>query len=113
MDIKKEIGSRIKAIRKAKGYTQEQLAELVGIEPPSLSYIETGKFAPSVETLQKLALTLQVNIREFYYFKPLSNECMIRELNDAMEKDRTLTQIFYNLFMSMKYNKESNNITNS
>lgn len=44
MDIKKEIGSRIKAIRKAKGYTQEQLAELVGIEPPSLSYIETGKF---------------------------------------------------------------------
>ena len=31
MDIKKEIGSRIKAIRKAKGYTQEQLAELVGM----------------------------------------------------------------------------------
>lgn len=38
---------------------------------------------------------------------------MIRELNDAMEKDDALTKIFYNLFMSMKYNRESNNITNS
>lgn len=106
MDIKKEIGSRIKAIRKAKGYTQEQLAELVGIEPPSLSYIETGKFAPSSETLQNLSEVLNVAIWEFYYFENISKEKMIETLSEAMAEDDNLTRIFYNLYMSIKFNKK-------
>ena len=46
MDIRKQVGKKIQKIRKSKGFTQEKLAELIGIEPPSLSYIETGKFSP-------------------------------------------------------------------
>ncbi len=111
MDIKKELGSRIKSIRKSKGLTQEQLAELVGIEPPSLSYIETGKFSPSIETLQKLSEVLQVGVWEFYYFETLSNAQMIDELTDAMTKDELLTKVFYNLLMTVKYNRKSKNIT--
>lgn len=111
MDIKKQLGSRIKSIRKSKGLTQEQLAELVGIEPPSLSYIETGKFSPSIETLQKLSEVLQVGVWEFYYFETLSNAKMIAELNDAMTKDELLTKVFYNLLMTVKYNRKSKNIT--
>lgn len=106
MDIKKQLGSRIKTIRKSKGYTQEKLAELVGIEPPSLSYIETGKFSPSIETLQKLAEILNVECWEFYYFETLSNAQMIEELTAAMSKDENLTRLFYNLFMSVKHNRK-------
>ena len=111
MDIKKELGSKIKSIRKSKGLTQEQLAELIGIEPPSLSYIETGKFSPSIETLQKLSEVLQVGVWEFYYFETLSNAQMIAELTDAMMKDELLTKVFYNLLMTVKYNRKSKNIT--
>lgn len=70
-DFKKLLGKRIKEIRKSKNLTQEKLAELINIEVPSMSYIETGKFAPSVETLQKLSEVLQVKPWEFYYLKLL------------------------------------------
>lgn len=103
MDIKKKLGIKIRSIRRAKGYTQEKLAELVGIEPPSLSYIETGKFSPSVETLQKLADVLNVGVWEFYYFDTLSNGQMIEELTAAMSRNENLTKIFYNLFKSLEY----------
>ncbi len=103
MDIKKQLGKRIQLIRKSKCFTQEKLAELIGIEPPSLSYIETGKFSPSVETLQKLAEVLEVDVWEFYYFETLSNRDMILELTKAMATDENLTKIFYNLFKSLEY----------
>ncbi len=103
MDIKKQLGKRIQLIRKSKCFTQEKLAELIGIEPPSLSYIETGKFSPSVETLQKLAEVLEVDVWEFYYFEMLSNRDMILELTKAMATDENLTKIFYNLFKSLEY----------
>lgn len=103
MDIKKKLGQKIKAIRKAKGFTQEKLAELIDIEPPSLSYIETGKFSPSVETLQKLANILQVDIWEFYYFESVSNSQMVEILSSAMLQDEKLTKTFYNLYKSIKY----------
>src|SRR5574344_400641 len=67
-DIKKEIGKNIKAYRKLKGLTQEELAEKIGIEPPSMSNLERGKFTPSVETLQKLSDILGIKPYEFYVF---------------------------------------------
>lgn len=53
--FKKALGKRIQTFRKAGKFTQEQLAELIGIEVPGLSNIETGKYAPSIDTLQKLS----------------------------------------------------------
>lgn len=47
-EFKKALGKRIQTFRKAGKFTQEQLAELIGIEVPSLSNIETGKYAPSI-----------------------------------------------------------------
>ena len=43
MDIKKELGEKIKRIRKQRGLTQEELAEMVDISPRSLSNIEVGE----------------------------------------------------------------------
>ena len=52
-NIKKFLGQRIKEIRKARGITQEQLAERIGIGTPNISYIETGRYAPTVENFEK------------------------------------------------------------
>lgn len=51
-DFKKLLGQKIQKIRKSRGLTQEKLAEIINIETPSLSYLETGKYSPSIETLQ-------------------------------------------------------------
>ena len=101
IDIKKALGKKIKKIRKSKNLTQERLAELIGLEVPSLSNIETGKFAPSVDTLQKLSDVLDVEPWEFYYFSEVSEEKMISEINFAIKNDARLLKIVYSFLKSI------------
>ena len=102
-DFKKLIGKRIQIIRKSKKLTQEQLAEIIGIETPSLSYLETGKYAPSVETLQKLAFALNVKPWEFYLFDEVSDEEKIKEIIKALDENQKLLKIVYNFCKSVEY----------
>lgn len=102
-DIKVLIGKRIKTIRKSKKYTQEQLAELVGIEPQSLSYMETGKFSPSPDTLQKLGKVLDVQPYEFYYFDSIDEQEMQEQVISAIKNNKKFFKIVYNLYCSLKY----------
>ncbi len=101
-NIKKLLGSQIKKIRKSRNLTQEQLAEMIGIEVPSLSNIETGKFAPSVENLQKLSQALSVDLWEFYYFNAKPHELMRIEIQDKIENDDKLTKILYNFLKAVE-----------
>lgn len=103
-DIKALVGQRIKTIRKYRKYTQEQLAELIGIEPQSLSYMETGKFSPSPDTLQKLGEVLKVQSYEFYYFEQISEKEMENTIVDVIKTDKKFLKMVYNLYKSMQYN---------
>jgi len=58
---KKQIGSRIQARREEAGLSQEQLAEIVDMTPLSISFIETGRNAPSMSAFVKIANALQVS----------------------------------------------------
>lgn len=100
-DFKKLLGKKIQSIRKAKGLTQEKLAELIDIETPSLSYLETGKYAPSVETLQKLSKVLDVKPWEFYFFTELSDEDKKNELKKALDENPKLIKMLYNFYKSI------------
>lgn len=100
-DFKKLLGKKIQSIRKAKGLTQERLAELIDIETPSLSYLETGKYAPSVETLQKLSKVLNVKPWEFYFFTELSDEDKKNELKKALDENPKLIKMLYNCYKSI------------
>ena len=53
-DIKKLTGKRIKELRKEKALTQEELAELIGIEPRNIIKIENAQTFPRTRTLEKL-----------------------------------------------------------
>lgn len=101
-DIKKQLGKKIKQIRKNKNLTQEELAEMIEIEVPSLSNIETGKFAPSVETLQKLSNALNVGMWEFYYFNTLTDEQMFEEINAKIKNNSELLKTVYNFLKAVE-----------
>ena len=62
----KEVGLKIAYYRKKKGYTQTQLAEMVGISSNYLSLIERGNngHSYSMETLFKIAEALEVNAND-------------------------------------------------
>lgn len=56
--------SGVKAIRKAHGLSQQQLASMAGIGMRTLQSIESGATSPTVRTLQRLADALGVQVAE-------------------------------------------------
>ena len=55
------IGEQIKYIRKRRGLTQTQLAEVTGIHPVTIRKYETNKLQPKKEQIKKIADTLMVS----------------------------------------------------
>ena len=101
-NLKKLLGNKIREYRKKKKFTQEQLAEMVGIGTANISYIETGKFAPSMETLDKLAKALDVYPYELYMFEHLqSAEEIKEELFNALSTDEKLLRLVYKFYRTI------------
>lgn len=69
----KSFGKRLRILRDIKGYTQEELAELVDLEYQTISRIETGTYFTSYETLDKLAKALDVPIKELFNYEESNN----------------------------------------
>ncbi|MGE5494427.1 MAG: helix-turn-helix domain-containing protein [Burkholderiales bacterium] len=53
-----QLPNRIRALRRAQGLTQSQLAKLVGVAQPYINEIERGKKRPSVDVLERLCDSL-------------------------------------------------------
>jgi transcriptional regulator with XRE-family HTH domain len=68
MNIKEKFGLRLKTLRKAKGLSQEELAERSGLNRPYISGIEKGKRNVSLEVMEKLAGALGVGLGELVDF---------------------------------------------
>lgn len=62
-------GKKLRKIRRQKDLTQEKLAELLGVSVEFVSNMERGINAPSFETIEKLAQSLEVAIYEFFTFE--------------------------------------------
>lgn len=58
------IGEKIKELRKAKGFTQMELAIVIGATPTQISWWEVGKFDPSLFNCIVLADVFQVTLDE-------------------------------------------------
>lgn len=58
------IGGQVKKLRKRKNCSQEMLAELIGVSVMTISRIENGSTAMSVQTLMKLSEVLEVPVEE-------------------------------------------------
>lgn len=61
-EAKRLFGERVQALRRERGITQEQLAELIDKSIEHISYIERGERAPSFETILDLAAALEVSV---------------------------------------------------
>ncbi len=102
-DIKELLGKRIREIRKSQNLTQDSLAELVGVESPSISNIENGKYYPTNENLQKIADVLKVKPYELYMFEHLKPVDELKEeMLQALDDNEKLTRLMYKFFISVK-----------
>jgi transcriptional regulator with XRE-family HTH domain len=69
-----DIGKRLRDLRSARGLSIRDLARKSGLNVNTLSMIENGKNLPSLETLQKLSLTLEIPITAFFEDKTPENK---------------------------------------
>lgn len=62
----KQFGKRVAVLRKARGVTQQQLAEDIGVSVVTIAYVETGKQWVRPKTLGKIADSLKVQISDLF-----------------------------------------------
>ena len=61
-DCRIKIGETIREIREKRGYNQEQLAEIMKVSRTTISKIENGKFAISIDYLVKFGKYLNFEV---------------------------------------------------
>lgn len=82
---KVKFGAYVKKHREEKGITQIRLAEIMGMTPKSISYIERGLTYPTQENIFKLAAILEMSLDEYIFSYSRFNETFcIGEINEAL-----------------------------
>jgi transcriptional regulator with XRE-family HTH domain len=86
-----KIGTTIRAHRLQKGLSQGDIEKKTGLLRCYLSRVENGHTVPSLDTLSKIALALEVPISQFFAEDSLGRQLNTQKLSD--EELRFLTQI--------------------
>ena len=87
-ETKTLFGKRVRALRKNKGLSQEELAEKTDISSKYLSRVEMGQHFPSIDTLDKLANALKVDLKDFFEFAHEARSSReLREVLSGMLKE--------------------------
>lgn len=62
------LNNRLKEIRKEKGISQQELADMVGVSRNTISSLETGQYEPTAKLALILSIALDKNFEEIFYF---------------------------------------------
>jgi transcriptional regulator with XRE-family HTH domain len=103
------LGERIRDLRKTKGLTQEQFAELIGVEQKHVSRLELGKSFPPFDRLEKIAQVLGVPLKDIFDFIHLADqetrskgvEDLLGQLDD--EHQKIAVKIFISVVEALKH----------
>jgi transcriptional regulator with XRE-family HTH domain len=89
--IAMNIGATIRTYRLQKGMSQGDIEKRTGLLRCYLSRVENGHTVPSLETLQKIAGALELQLAQFFSDETVSREMSSLHLSE--EEIRFLTQI--------------------
>ena len=89
--ISNNIGSTIRDFRLQKGMSQGDIEKRTGLLRCYLSRVENGHTVPSLETLQKIAGALDLQLAQFFAEDNVSKE--VSTLNLSEEEIKFLTQV--------------------
>ena len=89
--ISSNIGTTIRGYRLQKGMSQGDIEKRTGLLRCYLSRVENGHTIPSLETLQKIARALDLQLAEFFAEEQVGKEMSSLHLSE--EEIRFLTQV--------------------
>jgi len=58
--------NNLQSLRKAKGFTQQELSERADVSRKSINAIENGIYVPSTVLALKIALTLECSVEDLF-----------------------------------------------
>ena len=64
--FKIEFADNLRVLRLKKGFTQTELAKLVGVAQPNIAYYESGKCKPKIDVATKLAKIFDMTVESLY-----------------------------------------------
>ncbi|HEY0163394.1 MAG TPA: helix-turn-helix transcriptional regulator [Edaphobacter sp.] len=91
LSIAMNIGNTIRGYRLQKGMSQGDIEKKTGLLRCYLSRVENGHTVPSLETLQKIARALDLQLAEFFADEIVSKEMSSLHLKE--DEIRFLTQV--------------------
>lgn len=102
-DIKVLFGQRVKKFRLKHKFSQEELAEKIGIAVTNMGKIERGESFVTAVTLEKLADVLDIEVKELFDFESYKSiEDMRKELNFDLQNESNVYLIYklYKMFVN-------------
>ena len=90
-----EISKMIAELRKAKGMTQEQLAQAVNVSSQAVSKWETGVSLPDVQTLPLIAKAFNVSIDYLYHGKNVVYEDLYTMVFEKIKENPQMSKASY------------------
>lgn len=99
-------GHHVRSLRRARGYTQGDLADRCGLSTDTIRRIERGGFSPSLDTLHKLCQGLQLRLGTLFTGLEFGEFDVAREIADLVasrpEMDQALAyQLVRDLFRGL------------
>ena len=64
-----KVGNKIKEYRELNKMTQKDIAEILGVEPATISKYEAGTIEPNIESLKRLAETFNITVDELIKYE--------------------------------------------
>ena len=80
----RQFGRHVRSLRRVRGLTQEVLAERSGLSADTIRRLEHGSFSPSLETLRKLCIGLDLMVSTLFESFELGARNESRELVDLL-----------------------------
>jgi len=78
-DLRVLTGERIRALRKARGLTQKQLAERANLDDAYLGSVERGERNISIDTLEKLIVAFEIQPSELFLPKEVNELKLVQK----------------------------------
>ena len=99
------LGEKIKKYRETKGFTQAEIAELLGVSPATVSKYEAGTLEPNIESIKKFSELFEVSIDKLlkddaFDISKIEILAVLREQKEMKMKGN----LYHNTQITMTYN---------
>lgn len=91
-EYERAFGRHVRSLRKARGWTQDELAKRSTLSPDTIRRIEAGSFSPSLTTLRKLCYGLDLPLSTLFETFELgdASPTLLEAIRSLSDRDRLL-----------------------